>query len=61
VLRLTSSRPGHVPFFQFAHYLQLTGALQKIAVCYLAATDFPVGRLARRHRWILVLNLSISA
>lgn len=25
------------PFFHFVHHLQLTGALQKIAVCYLAA------------------------
>ena len=26
------------PLFRFEHYLQLTGVLQKIAVCYLAAT-----------------------
>ena len=33
------------PYVQFTPYLQLTGVLQKIAVCYLAATvNLPVGR-----------------
>ena len=46
------------PFYHFAPYLQLTGALQKIAVCYLAATViFLWGGWRGVIVGILVLNL----
>ncbi len=46
------------PFFEFEHYLQFTGALQKIAVCYLAATAIFLWTSWRGVIvWIVGLNL----